>query len=93
MDNDMRELKHFEGETVLERFKSMEKDGVNAENIEDFFGAENSMYLALNMVGRVDLDQYKEFSRYFNVRYCQSKLFLDVFDDVWGQKPLILRLF
>lgn len=88
----MRETKTFAGKTVLDRFKSMELDGINEENILDFFGAENSRYLAMNMAGSVDADEYKDFYKYFAERHRLNLLFDRVFRENWEQEPVIIRV-
>ena len=88
----MREVKTFEGETVLERFKAMEQDGINEENVLDFFGSENSRYMALTMSGMVNIDEYREFYSYFSERHRLNMLFSKVFRDNWEQEPIIIRV-
>ncbi|MBO6241967.1 MAG: hypothetical protein J6O61_14270 [Butyrivibrio sp.] len=87
-----REVKTFEGETLLDRFKSMEKDGITEENIIDFFGGENSKYLVLNMMGGVNEDEYREFYKYFSERHKLNQLFPKVFKENWDQDPVIIRV-
>ena len=88
----MRDVKTFEGATVLDRFKAMELDGINEENIEDFFGAENSRYLAMNMAGMINADEYRDFYKYFSERHKLNLLFDKVFRENWEQEPVIIRV-